>query len=165
MSPEHENARAHGDADDRLELDRFVPYRLAVLADWVSRSLARTYQHRFGITIPEWRILANLAREEPLSAGELSERANLEKPRVSRALQRMTRVGLIDREPSVADQRVAVIRMSGKGRDLYRQIEPLALSWEQEMLSGLSGAERIALDQLLDRLGEQLERMHGRNTG
>lgn len=163
MTAENENARPFAGEDDPLQLDRFIPYRLAVLADWVSRSLARTYQSRFGITIPEWRILANLAREEPLSAGELSERANLEKPRVSRALHRMTRVGLIDREPSAADQRVAVIRMSAKGRNLYRQIEPLALDWEQEMLAGLSVAERVALDQLLDRLGEQLERMRARD--
>jgi len=165
MSANQEDTAPSARASDELELDRFVPYRLAVLADWVSRSLARTYQTRFGITIPEWRILANLAREEPLSAGALSERTNMEKPRVSRALQRMSDNGLIEREPSPEDQRVAVIGLSAHGRRLYAQIAPLALQWERDMLSGLSAAERMALDQLLARLSEQLDRMRGQDAG
>lgn len=163
MSANQEDTAPAPLTSDELELDRFVPYRLAVLADWVSRSLAHTYQSRFGITIPEWRILANLAREEPLSAGALSERTNMEKPRVSRALQRMTRNGLIEREPAPEDQRVAVIGLSQHGRELYAQIAPLALEWERDMLSGMSPAERLALDQLLARLSEQLERMRGKD--
>ncbi|WP_435100717.1 MarR family winged helix-turn-helix transcriptional regulator [Arhodomonas sp. AD133] len=146
-------------ATDLLEIERFIPYRLAVLSDWVSRSLANTYQARFGISIPEWRILANLAREEPLSAGELSERTNMDKPRVSRALQRMVRSQLIRRETDANDQRVAVIRMSDRGRALYEQIAPLALDWEQELLSGLTDDERRDLNRLLDRLREQIERI------
>ncbi len=146
-------------ATDLLEIERFIPYRLAVLSDWVSRSLANTYQARFGISIPEWRILANLAREEPLSAGELSERTNMDKPRVSRALQRMVRSQLIRRETDANDQRVAVIRMSDRGRELYQQIAPLALDWEQELLSGLTDDERRDLNRLLDRLREQVERI------
>ncbi|MQM36090.1 hypothetical protein KBTX_00071 [wastewater metagenome] len=152
-------ARDHQPPAEELEIERFIPYRMAVLADWMSRSLAGTYQSRFGISIPEWRVLAHLAREQPLSAGVLSERTNMDKPRVSRALQRMTRNGLIERESDAHDQRVAVIRMSAGGRATYERIAPLAQAWERELLAGLDENDRIELERLLDRLQEQVARM------
>lgn len=144
---------------DALVLERFVPYRLAVLADGVSRALAETYAARFGISIPEWRVLAHLGRQEPLSAGELSSRTRMEKPRVTRALQRMLRKGLIEREASPDDHRVAVIRMSARGIDLYRRIVPLAREREEALLADLSAEERAALHRLLDRLEERVARL------
>lgn len=157
-------ARDQQSRAEELEIERFIPYRMAVLADWMSRSLAGTYQSRFGISIPEWRVLAHLAREEPLSAGVLSERTNMDKPRVSRALQRMVRNGLIERESDAQDQRVAVIRMSGRGRETYERIAPLAQAWERELLAGLDEHERMELERLLDRLQEQVARMRGSSS-
>src|SRR3546814_4770908 len=49
-----------GEESDALVLDRFLPYRLSVLANTVSRAIARLYADRFGITIPEWRVLGTL---------------------------------------------------------------------------------------------------------
>lgn len=144
---------------DQLELERFIPYRLAVLADWVSRSLATTYHERFGISIPEWRIIAVLSRFQPLSAGELSEFTNMDKPRVSRALQRLAAGELIKRERAAKDQRVAVIHLSDKGTALYSEIAPLALDWEQRLLEGFSAEQRVALDRLLDQLQDRLTAM------
>ncbi|WP_018717414.1 MarR family winged helix-turn-helix transcriptional regulator [Arhodomonas aquaeolei] len=154
--------RDHAGPAEELEIERFIPYRMAVLADWMSRSLAGTYQARFGISIPEWRVLAHLAREEPLSAGVLSERTNMDKPRVSRALQRMARSALIERESDAHDQRVAVIRMSAHGRATYERIAPLARAWERELLAGLDESECLELQRLLDRLQEQVARMRDR---
>lgn len=140
------------DDDEGLRLERFVPYRLATLADSVSRALGETYDARFGVTIPEWRILAHLGPGGALSAGELSDRTRMEKPRVSRALRRMADKGLIERDTDPRDQRVAVIRVSRSGARLYARIVPLALEWEQDLLAGLSPAERRQLHDLLDRL-------------
>lgn len=146
-----------------LVLEEFVPYRLAVLADRVSRALGETYRSRFGVSIPEWRVLAHLGPDGPLSAGEISARTRMEKPRVTRTLQRMTDKGLIERETDPNDQRVAVIRLSEQGADLYTRIAPLALRWEEQLLEGLSADERAALRRLLDRLDERVDRLGGRD--
>lgn len=152
-APKHDDAP---EAADRLDLEHFIPYRLAVLADWVSRSLATTYQQRFGIGVPEWRILAQLSRLQPQSAGALSERTNMDKPRVSRALRRMEQRGLIARERHDRDQRVAVIRLAAPGAAIYARIAPLALEWERRLLDEFTASEQETLDRLLTRLRARL---------
>lgn len=145
--------------DAALRLERFIPYRVTVIADWLSESLASTYKHRFGITIPEWRILAVLSRFQPLSATEVGELSNMDKPRVSRALSRMTRADLVQRRQDPNDQRVAVLRLTDEGTTLYREIAPLALDWERSLLEGMDENERQLLDQLLEKLQQRASEM------
>jgi len=57
-------------APRHLELDRFVPYRLSVLSNVVSRAFALLYAERFDLAIPQWRVLAVLGMAAPQSAGE-----------------------------------------------------------------------------------------------
>src|SRR5688572_33426854 len=73
-------------AVDRLHLDRFIPYRLSVLTNTVSMLIARAYEQQFGLSIPEWRVIAVLARYPDLSAVEAAERTAMEKVAVSRAV-------------------------------------------------------------------------------
>ena len=46
---------------DALHLDKFVPYRLSVLSNTVSISLARAYAREFNLSIPEWRVIGPLS--------------------------------------------------------------------------------------------------------
>ncbi len=62
-----------------LILEDFLPYRLAILSHTVSTSIARAYDQRFGLTIPEWRVIAILGRFPGLSAVEVAERTMLDK--------------------------------------------------------------------------------------
>ena len=73
----------HGPA--RLELDRFLPYRLSVLANTVSSGIARLYAERFQLTIPEWRVLAVIGCYGPQSANEVCRRTAMDKVRGRRA--------------------------------------------------------------------------------
>ena len=50
-----------------LLLERFLPYRLAILSHSVSNSIATVYANRFGLTIPEWRVIVILGRFPGLS--------------------------------------------------------------------------------------------------
>ena len=51
-----------------IDLPGFMPYQLAVAADVVGKRLARLYADRFGLSIPEWRVIAVIARYPGLSA-------------------------------------------------------------------------------------------------
>jgi DNA-binding MarR family transcriptional regulator len=140
---------------DKLHLDRFVPYRLSVLSNIVSMSIAKTYAREFGLTIPEWRVMAVLARYANLSAIEVAERTAMDKVAVSRAVQGLLAARRIVRTYDKVDRRRSVLRLSAAGRAVYTQVAPLALDYESKLLDALSPSDRRALDRLLSRLMER----------
>src|SRR5690606_39812927 len=110
------NAAAH----EVLELERFLPYRLSVISNHISQTIADAYAERFGIGITEWRVLAVLGRYPELSANGVAERTAMDKVAVSRAVARLLRTGLIEREVHGSDRRRSVLRLSAAG---YRRSE------------------------------------------
>ena len=150
-------------AEPALVLESFMPYRLAVAAYAVSRALSEVYTKEFGLSIPEWRVLANLGRFGPLNAGELAERSSMDKPKVTRALQRLEARGLVQRTIVSADRRQVRLALTRRGRLQFRQIAALALEWEAELLACLSPAERNAFDRILTKLMRRANEMRGRS--
>lgn len=148
------------DAEDRittpLHLDLFVPYRVSVLANISSRTLAQIYAERFDLTIPEWRVMATLGLEESrqsaMCANTVATRTAMDKVQVSRALSRMLSSNLITRTTDPQDRRRSVLHLSDKGRQVYNQIVPAALQYEESLLEGLSTEEVMQLEHLLSKL-------------
>ena len=70
----------------QLDLDRFLPYRLSVLSNRISTSVAQMYSEHFQLTITEWRVMAILGRYPDLSANEVAQRSAMDKVAVSRAV-------------------------------------------------------------------------------
>lgn len=146
---------------EQLHLDRFVPYRLAVLTNIVSMSIANAYEQEFGLSIPEWRVLAVLARFPNLSAIEVSERAALDKVAVSRAVQSLVLAKRIVRTYDKGDRRRSKLRLSPAGRAIYTRVAPLALGYERRLLRTLSNQERRALNRLIGQLIERAREIDG----
>jgi len=138
-----------------LELGRFLPYRLSVTAECISRVFAESYERRFGLTIPEWRVMAVLGEGEPRPTQAVIEATEMDRVKVSRAVTRLVDKGLVTRRTAPEDQRSQILALSRKGFGLYRQIVPLAHALQAELTAGL-GAEELAL---LDRV---LESLHAR---
>lgn len=135
-----------------MKLEDFLPYRLAVVAEAVSRSLAAIYRQRFELTRDEWRVLAMLAGAGEMKSSELGARTTLDKMQVSRAVTRMERSGLVERETHAGDRRNLVVRLAPAGRALYRKIVPMAEARERFLLEALDPAERAAFDAALDKI-------------
>ena len=136
----------------RLDLDRFMPYRLSVLTNRVSSAIARHYSERFNLSIPEWRIIAVLGQNPGLSARQVAERTAMDKVQVSRAVASLLAARRITKEAHASDGRIAHLSLSAKGRTIYEEIVPLALGLEQRFLSVLTKQEQQVLDQLLSKL-------------
>lgn len=141
----------HG-AVTSIELERFLPYRLSVLTNLVSSAIAGEYQQRFGLGIPEWRVVAVLARNPGLSAAEVAAYTRMDAVAVSRAVTRLARAGRIRRSVAPDDRRRSVLRLSPAGRAVYRRIAPLALRYERELLECLGDGETVALDTIIAKL-------------
>ncbi|MBX3700227.1 MAG: MarR family transcriptional regulator [Dokdonella sp.] len=137
-----------------LELHEFLPYRLSVLANRSSDTLAREYSQRFGLGVTEWRVMAVLGRYPGLSANEVAQRTAMDKVAVSRAVARLLAADRLRREFADHDRRRSVLRLSAAGQAIYEQIVPLALGYEKLILAGMSRSERELLFRLLDRLDE-----------
>jgi DNA-binding MarR family transcriptional regulator len=142
-----------------MDLQSFLPYRLAVVAEEVSRALAAIYADRFELTREEWRVLVWLAAEPGMTATELGARANLDKMQVSRAIARMEKDGLLEREPDPDDRRSRQVRLLPAGRALFRKVEPMALAREAFLLEALAPHERAALESALSKLGERARQL------
>ncbi len=139
----------------QLKLERFVPYRLSVLTNTISRALALGYAERFGLTIPQWRIVAVLGHDPDLSAVEVAKRTVIDKVSVSRAVTALESDGRLIRRVDSSDRRRSLLRLSAAGRALYREIVPLARNYEMRLLSTLTASERAAFNDLLTRLTQQ----------
>ena len=135
-----------------LDLEHFLPYRLSVLSNTVSRAIAATYEERFGLSITEWRVMAVLGRYDGLSAREVADRTAMDKVAVSRALSRLIEAGRVRRLVAEHDKRQSVLRLSDEGWTVYAQIAPLALEHERRLLAHLDDEERRWLARILDKL-------------
>ena len=140
---------------DELILEDFLPYRLSITSHTVSTNIARVYEKRFGVSIPEWRVIAILGCYPGLSAVEVAERTFLDKVAVSRAVTKLIKNGRIDRQFADADRRRSILNLSEQGRQVHNEIAPLALQFEQDLLQDI-GDEDFAtfssiLEQILDK--------------
>lgn len=142
-----------------LELERFLPYRLAVLAAQVSGALSQIYVREFSLSVPEWRILANLGRFGASNAGDLAERSSLDKPKVTRALQKLEARHLVQRTVDARDRRQVRLSLTRRGRAMLGQIAGLALEWEGRLLEALSDGDKAALDRIVEGLSQRARQL------
>jgi DNA-binding MarR family transcriptional regulator len=140
-----------------IELESFLPYRLSVLANVTSSAIATAYEERFGLTIPEWRVIAVLSRYPGLSAREVAQKTRMDAVAVSRAVNRLLRAGRLRRAVAADDRRRSVLQVSAAGAAVYRDVAPLALEFERALLEGIAPAERAVLTRIIGVLIQRAE--------
>ena len=142
-----------------MDLEQFFPYRLARAAETVSQALALIYNERFELTRDEWRVLAALAELREAKTTRVLESTSLDKMRVSRAVARLERDGLITRAADPDDGRGHLLRLRPAGRTLYAKIVPMAQAREAYLLDSLSDDERKQLLRSLAVVQERAEQL------
>ena len=135
-----------------LQLDAYLPYRLSVASNAVSRLIARAYEDRFGLTIPQWRLICVLAEDGPVNQSALVARTGMDKVTVSRAAQGLAKRHLLERSQNDQDGRSHVVALSLEGTRLHAEVAPLALAYEAALICGLDPSEVALLKRLLQRL-------------
>lgn len=136
----------------KLPLQEFIPYKLAVVANRLSQSIGSLFEEKYGIQIPEWRILMALHSCGPLAPNEVVEHTSMDKGRVSRAQRRLAELGLVSVSNDPRDGRRLVLFLTRKGAGMCEAIIPAARETEAWFLSVLPAGERRVLDKALSRL-------------
>ena len=144
--------RSSEGSETGLQLDSYLPYRLSVASNAVSGLIARAYEDRFGLSVPQWRLICVLAEDGGLTQVQIVARTVMDKVTVSRAAHGLVKRHLITRAQNTADGRSHVLALTPEGRSLYAEIAPLALAYEAALISGLAPEEVTLLRRLLSRL-------------
>lgn len=134
-----------------LVLDDFIPYRLSVTSNLVSDAIARTYEALFGLTIPEWRVIAVVAEEGGVTQAAIGARTRMDKVTVSRAATALVGRGLLERGRH-EDGRSHGLTLTGAGGDLYAQVAPKALELERRVFSDFAAGEVAQFVAMLRRI-------------
>ena len=138
--------------DDVLALETFLPYRLNRLAEDVSRSFSKIYRDRFGITRPEWRLLATLGQFGTMTATAVGQHSAMHKTKVSRAVAALQQRHWLTRKPDDADRRVEHLRLTSAGIAAYREMVPIAHAFEARLLAALTDTDGEAALRLITQL-------------
>jgi DNA-binding MarR family transcriptional regulator len=142
----------------KLDLFSFVPFRLNRLAAEVSTALSGEYRERYGLDIPEWRVLATLGfRNDACSAQYIAHCTRTHKSTISRAVTALLERCLIERVENADDRREFVLRMTDKGQALYDELIPRLKRKEQEILSCLTAQERKDFSAALSKIERHLD--------
>ncbi len=141
--------------DSEFVLEQFLPYRLSILSNTVSNTIAREYRELFGLSIPEWRVMAVLSHFGPTSASGVCERTAMDKVTVSRAVSQLTGQKLIKSETDRADRRRSILKLTAHGARTHQKIVPIARGRESELAAALTVKERRSLDTLLSKLQQR----------
>lgn len=142
-----------------LKLSEFLPYQLSIASNAVSDLIARGYRGKFGLKIPEWRLMAVLGEMESATQREMVAATAMDKVSVNRASKALVERGLIGRAPNAADGRSHHLALTETGRELYLQIVPMALSIEANLQDALGHQDAAQLASILNRLRDNVSRM------
>jgi DNA-binding MarR family transcriptional regulator len=155
-SPPDEPAEAAGRGENApLKLERFLPYRLNVVASLVSQALSRIYADRYGIGVPEWRVLVTLGQFGMMTGKAVGAHSHMHKTKVSRAVAQLEKRKLVMRRANRADLREAFLALTPTGRAMYDDLAPIALHFADRLSDAVDFADRAAFERAVDRLIER----------
>jgi len=131
-----------------LPLDDYVPYLLNRAGARIAASFSEEVRP-FGITLPMWRALAALTDRDGQTVGELSGHTSIEISTLSRVLDGLQRLKLLERRRAESDGRVVTLHLTATGRAMTRRIIPVAQRYERVAVAGLSEHDVATLKRLL----------------
>jgi DNA-binding MarR family transcriptional regulator len=153
-----------------LKLEQFLPYRLNVVANLVSQALSRIYAERYGIGVPEWRVLVTLGQYGMMTGKAIGGHSHMHKTKVSRAVALLEKRKLLTRRVNRADLREAFLTLTPAGRAMYDDLAPIALDFAERLSEAVDSADRAAFERAVDRLTERSTKLaaefaKGRSSG
>ncbi|WP_421982529.1 MarR family winged helix-turn-helix transcriptional regulator [Roseibium sp.] len=144
-----------------LRLSRFLPYQLNHLAETVSRSFSKIYAEKYGIGIPEWRVIATLGEHEVMTARDISTATSMHKTKVSRAVAALEKRDFIARDRNPDDMREQALRLAPAGIALYEDIIPKALAYSEDLQNALTSEQKQLLASVFDELHRAVRERDG----
>ncbi len=133
-------------------LSQFLPYQLSITSNAYSSLIANEYQARFGLKIPEWRVMTILGDLGSATQRDMVRSTRMDKVAVNRACKVLEERALIMRSPNASDGRSHHLELTAAGKALHAEIWPMAQSLSDKVTAALSAEEIAALEAILAKL-------------
>ena len=142
---------------DNPRLKEFLPYQLSITSNAVSGRIALEYRTRFGLSVPEWRVMAVLGDSGALTQRDLTRMTVMDKVAVNRACKVLEERGLAWRRPNTQDGRSHLLELTAEGVRMHDDIMPLALEMERRLFSNFAPEEIDQFRSLLARVRGEVD--------
>jgi len=146
-------------AGSAIDLSRYVPSYITLIANKWARNASALYIREFGIGIVDWRLMSLLAIEPWIQASRVDEVVGMDKGAVSRSLRGLEKSGLVMTRRNVVDPRRREMALTPAGREMHDKIARIALARESVLLSGFSEEERDVLLGFMVRMRRNLSEL------
>ena len=140
------------DSEESLRLETFIPYRLMTAAEKVSLGFSKIYKEKYGLSRPEWRVLASLAQLGPTTATDIGGHSSMHKTKVSRAVRELEQRKWLMRVTNDKDRRFEQLQLTKTGRANFSKLAALAHAYQANLLQTLGKQSGLRLMELLDQL-------------
>lgn len=133
-----------------------------IIAD-TTRLLRRTFNlrvRRFGVTGPQWRVIAYLMRHPGMTQVEIAEELDLDKAAIGRTIERLERLALLHRQNCAEDGRAKRVFLTARAAELGQAIKLVAETTYAEILGSLPPRDQGKLLELLDVINGRLAQMY-----
>ncbi len=138
-------------------LTDFLPYLMAITSNAVSSRIADEYRLRFGLRIPEWRVMAVLGDGGSMTQREMVNATVMDKVAINRACKVLEERGLVARSPNQRDGRSHHLELTAEGRTLYAQVMPMTYEMFERIFVRIEPSEQQALKTLLSRIRDGVQ--------
>jgi DNA-binding MarR family transcriptional regulator len=124
----------------------------------IAKAHQRLYAHfreeleGYGLTPPQFALLAFLWKQDGLSQRELSEKSGVDRTTIGGLVDRLAKAGLVRRGINPEDRRACLVLLSAAGKALEEELVRASLRVRQRFTSGLTLREYDQLCELLKKL-------------
>ena len=147
---------------DRISrLADFLPYLMSITSNAVSSHIADEYRARFGLRVPEWRVITVLGHIGPLTQRELVNGTLMDKVAVNRACKVLEERGIVARTPNDRDGRSHHLELTESGRAVHAEVMPLTFDSYERIFAEITKEERETLKTLLNRIRDGVRNLDG----
>ncbi|QGY05875.1 winged helix-turn-helix transcriptional regulator [Methylobacterium mesophilicum SR1.6/6] len=136
-----------------------ITFNIGRLASSYNRSAVRYYLRHFDLSVAEVHVLNVIGHYEPVLAVDVAGTALMDKGLVSRAVAKLTEVGLVARSADAADGRRQILTLTRSGRVTWSGVWGAKQRRHHRFLETLTEAETEQLFGILARLQDNADRV------
>jgi DNA-binding MarR family transcriptional regulator len=142
-----------------VDVTQLLSYRILTLSNTLGLWAAREYPERFGITLPEWRVLSVIAVRGTLTAKEIVESLSTDKAWVSRILSGLEDRKLVQIRPGTLDRRSKRVELTRSGQALCVSLSDASAERQARLTAQLQASDLEQFAAVLQELQSRAERM------